>query len=498
MKEVFKKISLALCLCLSTQNLLPVVIGNKDAANGIAIQADNKLVAAGFSTISNSNDFSIARYDTNGLLDGSFGTFTSGVTTTPIGSNAVANAVAIQSNQLIVAGGYATVAGVNQFALARYTTTGALDPSFGGGVVLTPIPGSSGATIASIAIQPLNQFIVAAGSSLINGQTYFTVARYNTSGVLDGSFGTGGIVKTLIGTGSSIYSVALQSDGKIVVAGTANGNFALARYTTTGALDPSFGSGGIVNTSVGLNDKACGVAIQANGSIVAVGLSDNDVALARYLPSGALDSSFGTGGIVQTPIGNYAIALGVVIQPIDQKIAITGLFDTQIVIVRYNPNGSPDLPFGNQSIATLSCPVPSEGNSILIQPDGKLVAAGFINNNYLLFRVNTNGTADTSFGTNSFVDDPMGDPDYRLHFVRGKVHGGITGPTGPMGNTGATGPTGAGSTGSTGNTGSTGPTGPTGPAGANGAVGSTGSTGNIGSTGSTGNIGSTGPPDQPA
>ena len=405
---------------LSANLISGITVGSKDSANGIALQtfspSDQRVVAAGFSIISNVTQFLATRYTSVGVLDSTFGNFASGVSVTPIGTYAVANAVAIEAPtvgvQAIVAAGYATIGGVNQFALVRYNTNGTEDTTFNGsGIVTTPISGSSGSSIACIAIQPADQKIIAAGSAVINGKSKFVVARYNTNGTLDSSFGTGGItIPLLIGFGCSIYSVTLQADGKIVVAGVADSKFALARYTSSGILDTTFNGSGYVTTPIGLNDKACAVAIQANGNIVAAGLSDNKIALARYLPSGALDLSFNGTGTVTTPIGSYAIALSVLIQP-DQKIALTGLFDSQLVIVRYLSTGALDLPFGQQGIATIACPgSASQGNSIGIQANGNLVAGGFIGNNVLIFRVNSDGTADSTYGSNGFVSDPMGDP----------------------------------------------------------------------------------------
>src|SRR5205823_5199649 len=139
----------------------------------------------------------------------------------------------------------------------------------------------------------------------------FAVARYNADGSLDTTFGSGGTVTTNFGPGATYDDadgVAIQSDGKIVVAGTCNRGgsdnvFAVARYNADGSLDSTFGSGGTVTTDFGLggsDDSAYAVALQPDGKIVAAGATylggvPGDFALARYNPDGTLDSTFGGG-----------------------------------------------------------------------------------------------------------------------------------------------------------------------------------------------------------
>ena len=240
-----------------------------------------------------------------------------------------ANALAIQTNGKIVAAGASTKFGdANGFMLARYTTRGAIDTSFGtDGTVLTPF-GSSSAT--AVAIQPDGEIVVA-GYSDASGSDDFALARYTTSGTLDSSFGTGGEVLTDFGSASKDQgaSLAIQPNGKIVVAGSANGpklhKFALARYTTRGTLDKRFGRGGKVLTGFRRSNhsSAYGVAIQKNGKIVAAGSTQHAkgtyFAVARYSRRGQLDGRFGSRGRVRTGVGSSTRsegeALAVAIQP---------------------------------------------------------------------------------------------------------------------------------------------------------------------------------------
>ncbi len=308
---------------------------SSDSANAVVIQSDGKIVVVGSSFNGANFDFALARYNTDGSLDTSFGT--SGKVITAISSgNDSATAVVIQSDGRIVAAGNSDPGTNSDFALVRYNTDGTLDTSFGaGGKVLTDF-GNSFDFATAAAIQP-NGRIVAVGYSVPSGANRdFALARYNTDGSLDNSFGTGGKVMTAFGSDNdNAYAVAIQPDGRIVVAGDSysttlsNYTFAVARYEASGSLDASFGTGGKVATDFSIrDDDAYGLAIQKNGKIIAAGRGHNgsnyDFALARYNTNGSLDASFGIGGKVMTPIGSSDdIARAVAVQS-DGRIVTAG------------------------------------------------------------------------------------------------------------------------------------------------------------------------------
>jgi uncharacterized delta-60 repeat protein len=325
-----------------------------DFAEAVAIQADGKIVAAGYGLVGSNRDFAVVRYTTAGGLDTTFGG--DGIVTTPIGSrDDYAQAVAIQADGKIVAAGYGFIASLRSdydFALVRYTTAGGLDTTFGGdGVVTTPI-GSRADYAKAVAIQADGK-IVAAGYGFIASVTAgndFALARYTSGGALDTTLGGDGIVTTRIGSSHDVAeSVAIQPGGKIVLAGHSiigsSRDFALARYTSGGALDSTFGGDGIVITRIGSShDAAEAVAIQPDGKIVVAGLStigsSRDFALARYTTAGALDTAFGGGdGIVTTAIGSGGdLGRAVALQP-DGNIVVAGFgFTTSsddFVLVRF-------------------------------------------------------------------------------------------------------------------------------------------------------------------
>jgi uncharacterized delta-60 repeat protein len=170
---------------------------------------------------------------------------------------------------------------------------------------------------SSVLVQPDGKILVAGGAfPLFTFLGNMELVRYNPDGTLDAGFGNGGIVPTVFPHGSYAFELALQTDGKIVAAGTdyvnfsseanSDTDFALARYNADGSPDASFGNGGQVTTDFEkLNDDAFAVLLRADGRIVAVGssrdrLSDYDFAVARYLPNGQLDSAFGAGGKAST------------------------------------------------------------------------------------------------------------------------------------------------------------------------------------------------------
>ena len=250
-------------------------------------------------------------------------------------------------------------------------------------------------------------------------------------GDLDLSFGIGGHQMTLIGMESSGNAVVIQPDGKIIVAGGSrnapfdqhSGDFALARYKIDGSIDISFGNGGTVVTAIGNGyDVANAVAVQADGKILvagtAEGMYDWDFALVRYNTDGSLDSSFGNAGKVVTPVGyNYDIASAIAVQP-DGKIVVAGYigigwdYDTNSALLRYNANGSLDTSFGNGGkVVDLSNINDDAAYAVVIQPDGKIVTAGNLLADFLLTRYNSNGSPDLSFGTIGRAVTDMGGVD---------------------------------------------------------------------------------------
>ncbi|MBL7912359.1 MAG: T9SS type A sorting domain-containing protein [Bacteroidia bacterium] len=316
---------------------------NLDFGRAIAIQTDDKIVIAGQSDNGSNDDVTVVRLNSNGTIDNTFGT--NGIVTTTISSfSEKASAIAIQPDGKIVVGGSANTGTSSDFIIIRYNTNGTLDNTFGvNGIVLTDIGLASDDQIKTIDLQSDGK-IVAGG--IYNASGYdFCLVRYNTNGTIDNTFGNAGKVITAITSGvDEIESIDVQSDGKIVVVGnsniTANTDFVLVRYNTTGSLDNTFGNLGIVTTTVGLGgDYASSVKIQTNGKIVVMGYiqvgADNDAAIVRYNSNGTLDNTFGLGGKVISPIGStYDFVLDGILDN-NGKIILSGNFDNSMGAARF-------------------------------------------------------------------------------------------------------------------------------------------------------------------
>lgn len=239
---------------------------------------------------------------------------------------------------------------------------------------------------------------------------------YAQSWALDPTFGTGGIVSTTIqGNGASGHSVAIQSDGKIVMVGeTATYQGSVVRFNTDGTLDDSFGTGGtVLIPKIGNHDYLLDVAIDAEGKIVAAGNSNTftgyDIIIVRLNSDGTLDNTLGGSGRSSLDIDNRSdIVESIIIQP-DGKYLLGGYSAYEFVVVRLNPDGLPDDTFGGDVIGVAKTEFDIVGSSsildIALQSDGKIVAVGNTMNssNYNKFavaRYNADGTLDNTFGTN--------------------------------------------------------------------------------------------------
>ncbi len=358
--------------------------GGQNQAHSVAIQSDGKIVAAG----GNNDDFILARYNTDGSLDTNFGI--GGIVATDVGSDYdYVSSIAIQSDGKIVSAGRMWNGNQYVFALTRHNTNGLLDANFGTEGIVTTAIGNFQDIAYSVAIQSDGK-IVAAGENY-NGSKDFALVRYNTDGSRDASFGTDGIVTTMVESGHDhAYSVAIQSDGKIVAIGYSNNgsndDFAVVRYETDGTLDTNFGTDGIVTTAIGSSgDRAYSVAIQSDGKIVAAGLAylanKNQFALVRYDTNGSLDTGFDGDGIVTTVVSSQrGEAYSVAIQS-NGKLVAAGLSyngsNNDFSLVCYTPDGSLDTNFGTEGIVTTEIGSGTDtAYSVAIQSDGKIVAAG--------------------------------------------------------------------------------------------------------------------------
>jgi uncharacterized delta-60 repeat protein len=343
----------------------------------VAVDDKGRAVVAG---TNGGGSFCLARYTSDGDLDPSFGN--SGKVITFSGNSPGAGEVATDPNARIVAEGSRCNGNLLQdcdLRLARYKPNGTLDPAFSGdGEVSTTFAG----TTTSMAIDSHGRIVVVGTRCSADFHNCdFTLARYKWNGNLDSSFGVGGKVTTDFGQRDMGEAVAIDS-GRIVVAGETcrpsfrGCDFALARYTSDGDLDPSFSGNGKVTTMLGSSiDRALSVAVDRQGRVIAAGYaigSDKAVfALARYTSDGDLDPSFSGNGKVTTRFGHSATARSV---SIDSRGRVVAAGDDGFSVARYRPNGALDRSFSGNGKVTAG--FGAFAWSAPVAPKDKIVVSG--------------------------------------------------------------------------------------------------------------------------
>jgi uncharacterized delta-60 repeat protein len=358
-----------------------------------------------------------ARATHPGKLDQSFGS--GGRVVTPVGGgDAAASAIALQPDGKIVVAGYGSNGTDDDSAVARYLSDGTLDPSFGdGGIALTDLGGADRAE--AVALQPDGD-IVAAGFS----DNSVAVVRYTTDGNPDATFGDHGVARTTLGGPESAEAVAIQQDGRILVAGwltrQRQADMVMVRYTAHGVLDPTFSRAGVYTLNLSPNDFLSALAVQADGRIVAAGASGEagtQFAVIRLRRSGILDKAFGAGtGIVVTPFpGTASWGNAMVLQP-DGMICVAGFaYDGvhyRAALARYSPAGAPDPAFGagGKVIAKLG-PGDATVQSMALQPDGRIVVAGGLAEDFVVARFTSDGNLDPTFASRGSARTDLGSND---------------------------------------------------------------------------------------
>jgi uncharacterized delta-60 repeat protein len=355
-----------------------------------------------------------------GALDSTFGG--DGKVTTDFGASDLGYGVAVQPDGKVIVAGLTSSSADTSFAIVRYDTDGSFDPTFGAeGTVRTDFTPSSSEGAYSVALQADGKIVVAGGVAIPGSGTDvdFALARYNPNGILDPSFdGDGKVVTDFAAADDGAFSVAVQPDGKIVVAGVSRPagsgpfDFAVARYNPDGSPDSSFDGDGKTTTPIadGSNDSASDLAIQTDGKIVVGGtyfqLGSGGAVLVRYAADGSLDSSFdGDGKAVLSSV--TARIDGLALQS-DGKIVTTGQPASgsgNFSVTRFNSNGSLDTTFGSGGTAVAPFDLSASSNAVAIQRDGKIVAGGTgpEGHDFAVARFQPGGSLDTRFGSGGIV-----------------------------------------------------------------------------------------------
>ena len=429
---------------------------SRDVAQDVALEADGDLVVVGWRQVASSGDpaydTAVAVYNSDGTLDTSF----SGdgrQTGTGVGFNAVS---LLPGGAFVAAGRAGGFSG--ELTLVSYTADGAPNPSFSDdgfqavflpgydafrsvaalpsgsvvavgiagpqislvqrnaagdpdpafsssdGVLDVPVEGSEDAV--AVAIQPDGKAVLAARTSASDS---FDVLRFNTDGSPDGTFAGDGRQATSLSGFAQAEALAIQPDGKIVVAGASSGDFALVRYDADGSLDTSFAGDGIQITDItGSHDAARAIALQGDGKIVVAGIAgaglgspgSSSSAIARYNADGSLDNTFSSDGTLVTDDGVTANAVAV---QSDGRIVAAGADGSGFGLWRFSAAGAVDTSFSSDGTATVAFPAGAYATSLVIQPDGKLIAAGTDQHefaaagNFAVARINSDGSPDTTF-----------------------------------------------------------------------------------------------------
>ena len=393
-----------------------------DYSKDMVLDSSGRIVVVGIAQQHGGNqDFGVVRYLPDGSLDTSFGS--NGKVTTAFGDSVdEAYAVALDGVGRVVVSGWTYLSG---FAVARYNPDGSLDTTFSDdGKVTTMYTGYDYGY--AVAIDDQDRIIVAGGGA----SSDVMLVRYNTDGSLDPSFGANGVVVTDFGSWDYAYAVVLDSAGRILVAGTNGGYFLLARHNSDGSLDTAFDGDGKVTTDLGSDDaEARAIALDNDGRIVVAGFMRTsptayDFALARYNPDGSLDTSLGGDGIVITDVDGRDEGRDLVLDS-SGRIIVSGYVDPgdpgdpgpghgphDFAVVRYQPNGCLDSSFsGDGKAITDFLPIEMSGSergqAMVLDGHGRIVVAGATydpatdDTNITVGRYLGGGTAITAFKQNT-------------------------------------------------------------------------------------------------
>jgi uncharacterized delta-60 repeat protein len=355
--------------------------GGSLGASAVLVQPDGKLVVVGASNGPfNGNGFAIARYLDDGTLDPTFGTGGMATRFFPADTGIQPSAV-LQADGKIVASTCVLVGNDDSY-VARFEASGAADLSFGSfGAVA--VPDVRSCQNGSLVLQPDGKIVVGGGVIEFGFDADVAVARLNANGSLDATFGTGGVVRDDVASSGTFFGdggeVVLQPDGNLLVAVFDK----LVRYDANGARDPSFGTDGVVTVCTGCTIR--GLALHADGRIVAVTASDDDIVLRRFDTAGAADPSFGAGGVVRLDsdvhVDDAEHPFGVLIEPDERIVAVAisgrdAFEEGDFAVVRFEPDGTLDHRFGAGGIVLTHFGPLDGAFAVAGLADGRLVVAG--------------------------------------------------------------------------------------------------------------------------
>lgn len=352
-----------------------------DYGMALAIQADGKIVVVGKSNTTPAESIIVIRYQPDGSLDGTFGN--GGIVhSSVLGLQDVGLNVAVQPDGKILVAGFANDGVTGRLlALLRYNADGTLDPGFSGDGMRTDdlVPGSD--TPTGLALQSDGRILVVLDAAA------FTTVRYTADGELDPSFGSGGIVTTEVGSGVSISNaVVVQPDGYIIVAGLAYGqgtyqDLAAVRYAPDGTLDTDFGTNGYLLHALTTGPDNCLAAwLRSDGKLILVGyhyLNMGSMIVTQFDANGVIDPGFGNNGSAVPPTDAPYEARSVDLLPDGRIVVCGGNYLTGMALAVFNPDGTPDMGFGQDGLIRPQMPdIVPFAQQLAVQTDGRIVTVG--------------------------------------------------------------------------------------------------------------------------
>ena len=333
-------------------------------------------------------------------------------------------AMAVQGDGKILVAGYRETGGNQDFAVARYNADGSLDNSFGSNGVALIDGGTSSDAAWSMTLQADGKILL--GGSVYNQNSTvddFALVRLNTDGTPDATFGTNGVVTTDIDLNwDNAYEILVLDDGKILLGGdgyiTGRRCATIVRYNTDGSVDTDFGFLGVAHFCVGQEDaRTRDIALQSDGKIVVAGYfsegMDDHAFVARFNPEGTVDTFFGLNGYASLDIGGREDRLFSVVVLEDDKILAggytrdEGLMENDYLFVKYQSDGTLDTDFGSNGIMMFNFGANDQTRDMAILSDGKILSAGGAFS-FELLRLNSDGSLDTGFGDNGKVNTSIG------------------------------------------------------------------------------------------
>ena len=404
---------------------------SNDLAQRVTVDSANRVLVAGYSQ-SSSNDFAVMRLTAAGVLDTDFAG--DGMQTIDFGgSNDRAWAVAVDSADRIIVGGssYQGATG-NDFAVARLTTAGLLDESFDSDGKQTVHFGGTSDYGTSVTVDSVDRILVAGYSWQGITREDFAVARLTTGGALDSSFDSDGKQTVDFGGLSDIgFSVAVDADNQVLVGGyssqgaTTGQDFAVTRLTTTGVLDAGFGSNGKVTTDIGIPTADYGqdvVAYQSDGKLLVVGTTNGDMFVVRHNVDGTLDSTFGGTGVVKIDFDSSSDrGLSIVIDSFDRILvggySYQGITNWDFVVARLTNDGELDTTFSNDGKQTIDFGSSEFGGDIALDSADRILIGGHSLQgtagwDFAVARLTSDGDLDTTFDLDGKQTIDFGSSEY--------------------------------------------------------------------------------------